>query len=164
MASKGGGANVGNIAGWIAAKIRGGATPAGALKEFRDAGGAIRTQRWYQLFNESREAVQRSATIAGLAGNRRPSDDLFTPWQTRRPGLYAYQIQLVTRDRETGDTILREHTQFYDRKVSPDKAIADALGEITNEDGTIGTEIPEVVEGGFLKGLFQTVPITGGLF
>lgn len=164
MAAKGGGANIGNVAGWIAAKIRGGATPSSSLKEFRDAGGAIRTQRWYQLFAESREAVERAARWAALPGNRRPSDDLFAPWQTRRPGMFAYQIQVITRDRETGDTIIREHTQFYDKKVSPDKAIADALDDITNEDGTIGTEIPEVVEGGFLKGLFQTVPITGGLF
>lgn len=154
-----GGANIGNFAGFIAKQIIKRIGPTAALADFRAAGGKVRTQRWYEVFKETQEAVSRAKEVIDLAGHLRPDDSMFSAWSTRRPGLYGYQIQIVTRDMETGETILREHTQFYDRKVSPNKAIADSLNDLSEEDGTIGTQATEKIEGAFLKGLYRTVPI-----
>lgn len=154
-----GGANIGGFAGFIAKQIIKGVGPTAALAEFRAAGGAVRTQRWFQVFKETADAVARANEFANLSGHLRPADSMFSEWSTRRPGLYGYQIQIVTRDMDTGETILREHTQFYDRKVSPNKAIADSLNDLSEEDGTIGTQATEKIEGAFLKGLYRTIPI-----
>lgn len=155
--------NVGNIAGAIASAILGGRKPTETLREFRDAGGAIRDSRWYQLWKDVTDTVNAKADILSLPQHRRPDDSLFTPWATKRPGQYGYQLSIFTRDRDTGVTIIRQHTIFYDSKVSLNKAINDSMDQVTNDDGTIGTELNEVVEGARVTGLWVTVPIEGFL-
>ncbi len=154
--------STGNIAGFIADLILRGTTPTSGLSEFRDAGGRIGNGRWFEIWNDTKSAVENKADMIGLPGHRRPDDSMFSPWSTKRPGEYGYQISITTYDRDSGSIIQRQHTQFYDQKVSIDKAINDSLDQITNDEGTIGTETTEVVLGATLSNLYITVPIEGG--
>ena len=110
--------NVGNIAGQIARLIRGNIGPTEGLRQFRAAGGQIRDSRWFSMYRDVGASVARAAAWANLDGRRRPDDSLFAPWQTGRPGLYGYQVQLITFDIDTGATIIREHIVLHDESVT----------------------------------------------
>lgn len=155
--------NVGNIAGFIAEAILGGNQPTETLAAFREAGGRIRDSRWFQLWKDVTSTVNAKADIMSLPQNRRPADDMFSPWATKKPGMFGYQLSIFTRDRDIGVTVIRQHTIFYDSKVSLAKAINDSLEEVKNDDGTIGTELNEVIEGAKVTALYFTVPIEGWL-
>lgn len=157
----------GNIIGAIAKWIGTGSSQTAALRDFRAAGGAIRTQTWGQLWRNTAGTIRNRESIAQLATNRRPSEDQFSPWATTNPGKYAYQVNVVVRDRDSGITTSRPYTFFSADRVTPNKAIADALN--TYVDGIEESEEyeGEQIEGAVLTGLFRTVAIegrSGGLF
>lgn len=157
--SEGAGANP---AGWIQRAIREGWSRTRALGEFRQAGGAMRTQRWYQLWSTVHAAVERRAQIAGLPPRRIPGPDQFAPWPTRTPGRFAYQANVFVRDRGTGVRMTMPSTIVYRRPVSPAKFIAEVMERAT--EGVEGSDdYPDlVVEGATLAGLYEMVEITEG--
>lgn len=151
----------GNIIGAIAKWIGAGSTQTAALRDFRAAGGAIRTQTWGQLWNNTKGTIANRESIAQLRTDRRPTEDQFSPWATTKPDMYAYQVNVVVRDRDSGITTSRPYTFFSRDRVTPNKAIADALN--TYVDGIEESEEyeGESIEGAVLTGLFRTVPIEG---
>lgn len=157
--SPGAGANPG---GYIARAIREGASKTRALAEFRTVGGAMRTQRWYQLWNTVSEAITRASSIAQLPGHRIPGEDVFAPWGTSKPGKFAYQVTVQIRDRD-GDFIMNQPSMvFYDRRVSPNKAVADVMGRIEEAYDNEGEYAGYSVEGAQVTGLYQTVALDEG--
>lgn len=151
----------GNIVGAIAKWIGAGVKQTQALQDFRAAGGAIRTQTWGQLWRNTAATISNRETIATLPTNRRPTEDMFSPWATTKPDMYAYQVNVVVRDKDSGLTTSRPYTFFSSDRVSPNVAIQDALN--TYADGIEESEEYEAesIEGAVLTGLFKTVPIAG---
>lgn len=151
----------GNIIGAIAGWIGQGKAQTESLRAFREAGGAIRTQTWGQLWRNTAATIANRETIATLPTNRRPSEDQFSPWATTKPNMYAYQVNVVVRDKDSGITTSRPYTFFSADRVTPNQAIADAMNTYT--DGIEESEEyeGEVIEGAVLTGLFKTVPIQG---
>lgn len=75
-------------------------TASGALKEFREAGGKMRTQSWYRMWGE----VENERSLMGIETGRplhlKPTGDEIIPMTTRRAAGYMQRVQVVTRDAE----------------------------------------------------------------
>lgn len=152
----------GNIAGAVGRWIQQGLNATDALRAFKAAGGAIRTQTWYQLYRNTADALGRAGEVARTPTNRRPSEDAFSPWATLKPNQYAYQVTVMVRDRDSGILTQRPYTYFSASRVTPNVAIQDALD--TYNDGISESDdyASESIEGAVLTGLFRTVPIERG--
>lgn len=152
----------GNVIGAIASWITGGRGQTESLRAFRDAGGKIRTQTWGQLWRNTQSTIRNRETVASLPTNRRPTDDLFSPWATAKPDMYAYQVNVMVRDRDSGIVTSRPYTYFSRDRVTPNRAIADALNTYTDGIEESDEYASESIEGAVLTGLFKTVPIDRG--
>lgn len=152
----------GNIIGAIVGWISGGKGQTESLRAFRDAGGKVRTQTWGQLWRNTAATINNRETIASLPTNRRPTDDMFSPWATTKPDMYAYQVNVMVRDRDAGIVTSRPYTYFSRNRVSPNVAIQDALNTYIDGIEESDDYQSESIEGAVLTGLFKTVPLDRG--
>lgn len=75
-----------------------------ALREFRDAGGSIRTQRFQQTMGEIQLEIATRGVVEGAPSNRPPTPQEITPRTTSKPGGYLYRTGVLV-SRPTVDPI-----------------------------------------------------------
>src|SRR5437867_3433865 len=81
-------------------------SPTAGLRAYREAGGMIRTQRWYQAFGEVAAAVSRRGLVQAAPIQSVPSPEEISPRASNaRPG-YLYRAGVINTQRgivtETG--------------------------------------------------------------
>lgn len=119
----------GLLSAWITDSANAGMSSSEALGAFREAGGSIRTQSWYQEWGQQ---LQRDALTAGWTTqdlSRLPRDEFVGQWAAGKPGQFAYDMVFPGTDLETGLGIERHYTLITDRLISPNTAIRQAFDE-----------------------------------
>lgn len=150
-------ANIGNPAGLIAAAIRAGTSATKALGEFRGAGGSIRTQSWYRAFGEVRAAIGRHEAISGLDPSLPPDPGMFSQWSAGRPGTFAYQVDVLVRDKGSGVVYRTAYTYLTDQLVPLQSAIDEAIATYTAGAETSGSWDGQQIIGAVPAGLYEMV-------
>lgn len=152
----------GNTTGWVQRGLREGWSKTRTLGEFKAAGGAIRRQRWFQIWNSVTETMAKRSAVSGLAPRRIPDAELFSPFPTRRGKGFLYQASITVRDRFADVRMVMPSAITYNRRVSPAKFLADVAARA--EEGFEESEdYPGlVIEEVTLSGLFEIVPIDFG--
>lgn len=148
----------GGLAGFISRAIREGFSQRAAIAAAREAGASFADVRFRALWRAATAAIERRADVMGLPGHRRPGVDVFQPWPTRKGTGFSYQVTVTIRDTATGLVMNQPSLVTYDRRVSVNKAIADARQRAAA--GVEGSaDYPGLkVEGGYLTGLYEQVP------
>ena len=76
----------GPLVGFINAAIDQGLSATQALSDYREAGGAIANERFYQAYGALRGSVSAAAQLAGIAGDQPVPGDLLGTWAAGQAG------------------------------------------------------------------------------
>lgn len=118
----------GSVVSWAHAYARMGHTPSEALEAFREAGGKVRTQTWYQTYGEVSAAVGRSKGLAALGDEQLPNASDVGEWKAGREGLHYHQAEVYIR-RVGGDDIETfQYTAVGERLKTKGNVLDEALG------------------------------------
>lgn len=148
------------LAGLILGAIKGGLSQREAMAQAREAGATFADVRFRGLWHATEELLATRAEMMALPGNRRPPGELFEPWQTRRPGLFSYQVTIPVFDATANETINVQTMVQYDRVVSKNKAEADAIAQLSAGYASDTEQYKGLApQGAAVTGLFLTVPI-----
>ena len=107
------------------------------LKQFRLAGGRIATQTWFRLTGELQAMLARREGIYDEPLNRRPTADQIETWSKWKGKGYIQQVEVLARDRDTGQIISIPFSSTGRVLKSRKAVIQEALSTITPE-GTDG--------------------------
>jgi len=150
------GANIGNPSGFIKGLIDEGEGPTSGLQIFRDAGGEIRTQTWFQLYGEVNEALITSGEASALDPYQLPDPAGYSEWKMGRGGQFATQVKVFFTDRDTGVVGTTNYTYITDQAHTPGEAEAAAFDEYADADNE--NEYGQTVQGTMTTNVFATVP------
>ena len=83
----------GPLVGFINAAIDAGQSATAALDAFRQAGGAIANERWYQAYGALRGSVSAGLRLADLNPDAIVPPDIYTAWEAGTPGEFATFVE-----------------------------------------------------------------------
>lgn len=147
------GVNVGNIAGFVSKAQSEGLSARAGLRQFRDAGGAIRDARWFKSWGEVAASKAGQVDVGGVPLNGLPPREAISPWSAGRPGQYATQVRVVVREEGTDEYSIRQFTHVTQGPHSGQDAIDAAVD--TYADGE--SPYQDVVSGAFVSGYYEMV-------
>ncbi len=122
------------------------------LRLFRQAGGRIADRTWYRLTGELQAMLARREGIYDEPLNRRPIATEIQTWEKWRGRGYIQQVEVLVRDRDTGEIISVPYSHMTRALVSRKQAIRHALTNITPE-GTDGDK--QQILGAVYSGTYQ---------
>lgn len=127
-----------------------------SLKAYRAAGGEVRTQTWYRLFGEVQGALGNRISEATAPLNRRPTAEETTTWSTRNAAGFLQQVEVLVRDRDTGEVSARPFSVTGPRLQSRGAVISQALDVFDSgvEEGSFSEQILGAVH----VGAYELVP------
>jgi hypothetical protein len=154
------GVNVGNPSGFIAGKINDGVTSTAALRDFRQAGGAMRTQTWYRLYGEVTDALARAPQAASLDPYQLPDPSAYATWAMGPGGQYVTSVTVQFRDKDTGALGSKQYLYKTDEPHTPAEAQAAAFDEYSDPDNIApgGSGEGQIPIGTMTKNIYVTVP------
>lgn len=134
------------------------------LRQYRAAGGSIRTQRWYAAFGETQLEIATRGIVEAAPAGRTPNADEIVQRQTTRPGGFLYRTGvLVSRnvvDPITGAS--REVTSIEWQSIRTaqliDYAAAQAAAEANFGVGAEAGPYGGSVIGSFVSAVNELVP------
>lgn len=88
--------------GFIQAAIAEGRTSTASLQAYRDAGGAIRTQRWYRAWGELGAEISRVPMVQAAPINRQPTGEEISRVAGKGPPRFVFYGGVQVVERETG--------------------------------------------------------------
>lgn len=87
---------------FIREMVSAGKSATAGLAEFRQAGGSIRTQRWYAAFGELQHELNTRPRVVEAPLNRRPVAEEITRVTSSRPNAFNYRHGVIVYNNETG--------------------------------------------------------------
>lgn len=123
---------------WAAVRtVRDGISARAGLRAYRAGGGAIRDTTWFRMISEARVSIAARGDEVGRPLNRRPTADEGTRWTTSKARGVLQQVEVMVRDRDTGEVLAIPYGISSRRARTRQDVIDAALGTITPE-GTDG--------------------------
>lgn len=111
-----------NVVGFVRGLINEGVGSTRGLDRFREAGGEIRTQRWFDLFKSETAVASRYPDTLGMDPNTVPAFHAFEPFEMgNRPG-YAARVRVTIWDVEAQQFIDKWYTHVSDDPFTPAEA------------------------------------------
>lgn len=142
--------------GIIESQIKQGVSATEGLRQYRAAGGKIRTSRWYGAFGELSAEVARKDMVQAAPTNRTPTGEEISPVTSKRPGAFVYRGGVMVVERDT-DQILTLPASIRSKKLVTYKtAIAAMQTQITDTGSPPGM----TVIGAFISGVRELVADT----
>jgi len=145
-----------------------GTSATAALAEYREAGGSIRTQRWYAAFGEIENELALRPNLQALPLDVVPGAGEVGSRQTFKPGGYqavgGVLVSVRSIDPETGKVVERTQTNFGSLKMGSLRTSAEMLAELESKYGPEGQSGIErsTVLGSFLTAVNELVPYEEG--
>lgn len=137
-----------------------GANPSTSLREFREAGGRLRTQTWYRMWGE----IENERHLAGIEEGKplhlRPTEGEIMPMTTRRAKGYMQRVQVISR-LQTGTLMTKTIDIRTDRLVSRINAVGKARGIVEGIGeglGRVTDTVPVAVVAALYGGTFELTP------
>lgn len=134
--------------------LKEGRSATSGLAAYRAAGGNVRTQTWYRLHGEVQSALAGRIGEASAPLDRAPGGDETTKWTTRNAGGFLQQVEVLVRDRATGEVMAKPFSVTGEAMLTRGEAISQALDAyMDNAD-----EYEEQVLGAVHVGAYELVP------
>lgn len=128
------------------------------LRQFREAGGAIRDASWFQMVSQARVNYSLQIAEVTLPLSRRPIGNEIGALPTKVATGYVQYVDTFVRDKETGIVSIRHYairpTTLMSRGAAIKKALT-AMGEATNPFGSFPDE---TVLGAVYTATYQLTP------
>jgi hypothetical protein len=146
--------------------IREGMRATEALNAYREAGGAIRTQRFYHAFGEVNAELAVESGLQSEPSNQVPSGEFIIDRGSNRPGVYLARGGVLTSvrlvDPETGRVRETTQTNFGSVRYSVLPTIAQIQADIEAQFGPEGRSgvANSTVLGSFLSPVLNLVQPT----
>ena len=133
-----------------------GQSASAGLAAYRAAGGEVRTQTWYRLHGEVQASLAGRIQEAAAPLNRRPTGEEVQTMSTTSAKGYLQQIEVLVRNRGTGEVEAKPFSVTGDQLISRGNAISQALDAFAGgvEEGSF----EEQVLGAVHVGAYQMVP------
>jgi hypothetical protein len=144
-------------AGLIASAIKEGNSVRGALREYREAGGSIRTQTFERYWYEVKATTEGRETAATRPLDAVPAASELLPWANTRPEAYSTQVEVFVRDKQTGEVRGLPYTHFSDEPITGRDATEAAEQAYGSPDAQEAYE--EEVLGASVVGTYENVPL-----
>jgi hypothetical protein len=125
------------------------------LSEFRQAGGHIANQTWYRTYAEIAASISLREGIYNEPVNRIPVADEIKQWTTKGARGYAQQVEVLVRDKVTGEIISIPFSLTGTQLRSRNTVIRQALD--TYDPGGKSGE-GQVMLGAVYTGTYRMVP------
>lgn len=153
------GVNIGNPVGYIADYISQGIGPTAALRDFREQGGAIGNDTWFNLYGEVNANTINASEVQSLDPFLLPNPNAYSTWALgRSEGEYISTVKVYSRD--VGSTETGTTTLYYKTSTphTPAEAIANASQDfIDNQDAAEGG-YGQVFVGAAIDNMYVTTP------
>lgn len=138
-----------------------GVGPTAGLRAFREAGGSVRTQRWFHAYGEIQAAIARRPAVEALGPNAVPGAEHISRITSRAQPGYLYRVGVINTQRgivtESGsvaeETVLDWVSVRSHRLLTAEEAMLEAEGIIgsgyRSESGMVsvlGSRLHEIHE------------------
>lgn len=118
------------------------------LRLFREAGGHISNARWFALVGSAREAYASRSVELAKDVNAIPSSEDITTWENLTRRGYYQQVNVIVRDRATGEKRIVPYT---------------AMGRVLRSRKDVIQEALDSISGGISSGNYEE-DILGALY
>jgi len=137
-------------AGFLANLVRGDVSATAALDIFRSNGLSMRTQTFYSLYGEIRDAVGGRSALQGMDYSQLPTGAQYTTYRAGEGGQYATFVQNYTRTVGTNEIQTRHYIHITNQPHTANEALTASASQFAEGGGG-----PEGPSGSILVG--QTV-------
>jgi hypothetical protein len=135
--------------------ILSGLSATAGLKAYRAAGGKVASQTWYRLTGELQAMLADREGIYNEPVNLRPVASEIKTWETAKAKGYIQQVEVLVRDRGTGEIISVPFSLQGNSLVSRRSAIRAALDVYSDDNAR---RYNQQVLGAVYTGTYQAVP------
>lgn len=138
----------------VAGAVEAGMSARAGLNAFRESGGQVRDATWYRMFGEYQRHLSEAGEEPGRPLNRYPTGDEITQWSTVDAEGYLQRVEVLTRNRGTGEVEWKPWSRAGDSVLTRQGAISDALDSFaSNADG-----YDEQILGAVYVGTHELIP------
>lgn len=113
---------------WASAYASMGHSATSALRDFREAGGHVRTQTWYQVYGQVSATIEHRAGLAALADEAHPDAKDVGTWKAGREGIHYHQAEVYIRRQGGSDIETFYYTAISDRLRTKGAVLDEAMG------------------------------------
>lgn len=125
------------------------------LRQYREAGGQIRDQRWYRAWGEMSAEIATRDSVMAAPLNRAPRPEERVQVQSNKPGGYLYRGGVVAFDIESGDIQLKAGSVRSQTLMTYAQAQEAIFDQLANNAAQYGLS----VIGSFITAVRELVPI-----
>lgn len=147
--------DVSSAAQWALASQLDGKSARQGLSDFRSAGGKIASQSWYHLVGEVQAMLASREGIYNEPVNLRPVASEIQTWTTARAKGYIQQVEVLVRERSTGQIISVPFSVSGRSLVSRRSAISQALDVYSDDNAK---KYDQQVLGAVYTGTYEARP------
>ena len=126
-----------------------------ALAQYRQAGGHVANQTWFQLRGEMERMVSAREGIYNEPQNLRPVAGEIQQWTTSKARGYIQQVEVLVRERETGTVISVPYSSVSSSLRSRAAIVKEALDVYSDDNAA---KYNQQILGAVYSGTFQAVP------
>jgi hypothetical protein len=126
------------------------------LAAYRQSGGRVATGTWYKLTGELQAMLAAREGIYDEPINRRPVASEIQRWDTAKAKGYIQQVEVLVRDRSTGEIMSIPFSVTGRTLVARSTALAKALEVYGGENLK---KYPQQLLGAVYTGTYQAVPV-----
>ncbi|SRR5713101_1773499 len=144
-----------SVAQWALAAIQEGRTARQGLNDFRQAGGHVANDTWYRVTAELQANLANREGIYNEPVNRIPTASEIQHWTTQKAKGYVQQVEVIARDRTTGEILSLPYSLTGKTLRSRNYAINQALS-IYKQDTPSGEN--QQILGAIYSGTYYASP------
>jgi hypothetical protein len=141
--------------GFIQSLIGQGVSPTAGLRQYRQAGGAIRTQRWFRAWGEMQAEISTRPVVVAAPLTSVPTRQEITRVESKRPGAYLFRGGVMAFDRQTGEVEIRPSSVRSRTLMRYEEALAAMVEQLASN----AEEYDISVVGGFITSVRELVPV-----
>jgi hypothetical protein len=147
-----------NAAQWALLAVTEGWSATAGLDRYRAEGGHMANQTWYRMFGEIQRTVADRGGTYNEPVNLRPVASEIKTWTTAKASGYIQQVEVLVRDRATGQIISVPFSVTGRSLVSRANALQQALDVYSDDNAK---KYDQQVLGAVYTGTYQAVPKAG---
>jgi len=141
---------------WALLAIEEGWSATAGLNRFRAEGGHIANATWYKLTGELRANIGDRERVMNAPMNRIPTADEIKDWTTKSAKGYVQQVEVLIRDKTTGEVISVAYSRMGKTLISRNGVIKEALDTYGGENAK---RYPwQRILGAVYTGTYQAIP------
>jgi hypothetical protein len=143
---------------WALAGIESGWSATAGLDRFRAEGGRIANQTWFRLWTEINVAITNRSATYNEPLNLRPIAAEIKQWTTAKATGYVQQVEVLVREKATGQIISVPFSVTGRSLVSRRNAIQQALSIYSDDNAK---KYNQQILGAVYSGTYEAVPSEG---